>query len=210
MAERCARINRPRGGGRHQREVPLGCEAQNIDVYEADIRSAGLEPASFDLAHARFVFIHVPEWREAITAGLRLLKPGGRLVVKEPDFSASRTFAGPSELRRGFEHVHRAIEAMFAERSMDFAFGSRLPAILQEHGLADMAFDNDAPIVPGGSPIAKMMGMSTNQLRGKYVATGLASETDIELYGAFTADRSCWATSHGTVRATGMKPHDGV
>jgi SAM-dependent methyltransferase len=181
----------------------------NIDVHEADVRSVALEPASFDLAHARFVFIHVANWQAAIAASLRLLKPGGRLVVEEPDFSSSRALAGPSDLRRAFERVHRAIEAMFAARTMDFAFGTRLPAILQDHGLEEMAVENDAPIVPGGSPFAKMMGMSTNQLRGKYLETGLATDEDIGRYGTFTADPSCWATYHGTIRAIGTKPYVG-
>jgi SAM-dependent methyltransferase len=178
----------------------------NVDVHEADIRSVALEPASFDLAHARFVFIHLPDWQAAMAATLRLLKPGGRLVVEEPDFSMSRALTGPTELRRAFEHVHRAIEAMFAGRTMDFAFGARLPAILEEYGLGEVALENDAPIVPGGSRFAKMMGMSANQLREKYLATGLATGEDIRRYGDFTTDRSCWATYHGTIRAIGRKP----
>jgi SAM-dependent methyltransferase len=181
-------------------------ESTNIDVHEADIRSVALEPASFDLAHARFVFIHVVEWQAALTATLELLKPGGWLVIEEPDFSSSRALAGPPELRRAFGSVHRAIEAMFAARTMDFAFGARLPAILQEYGLDGMALENDAPMVPGGSAFAKMMGMSATQLRDKYVATGFATDEDIRRYGSFTADRSCWATYHGTIRAIGRKP----
>lgn len=181
-------------------------KSPNIDVHEADIRSLGLVPESFDLAHARFVFIHVPDWRAALDATLGFLKPGGCLVLEEPDFSVSRALAGPSELRDAFDHVHRAVEAMFAERRMDLAFGSRLPTIVQEHRLDDIVLENDAPIVRGGSPFAKMMGMSTCQLREKYVATGLTTEEHIERYGAFTADRSCWAIYYGTIRAIGRMP----
>jgi ubiquinone/menaquinone biosynthesis C-methylase UbiE len=61
----------------------------NVDVHEADIRTIDLQPASFDFAHARFVFIHLADWRAALDATLRLLKPGGHLVLEEPDFSAS-------------------------------------------------------------------------------------------------------------------------
>src|SRR5262249_6359478 len=61
-------------------------DAPNLDVLEADIRAAPLRTASFDLAHARFVLIHVPQWREALAAMLAALKPGGWLVLEEPDF----------------------------------------------------------------------------------------------------------------------------
>src|SRR5262245_13841740 len=71
----------------------------NVAVHEADIRTIDLPPASFDLAHARFVLIHMAEWRAALDATLRLLRPGGRLVIEEPDFSASRSLAGEATLR---------------------------------------------------------------------------------------------------------------
>src|SRR5262249_39739429 len=148
-----------------------------------DIRTAAIDPESFDLVHARFVLIHVPDWTDALAAMTRGLKPGGWLVLEEPDFSRSRALAGPPELRGGFENVHRAIEVMFRERGMDFAFGARLPALLREHGFEEISIDDDAPIVPGGSPQARMMAMSTCQLRDKYVATGLATDGDVERYG---------------------------
>jgi hypothetical protein len=54
-----------------------------------------------------------------------------------------------------------------------------------------------------------MMALSTCQLCDKYVATGLATERDIELYRAFAAEKDCWATYHATVRASGRKPVGG-
>jgi hypothetical protein len=51
-----------------------------------------------------------------------------------------------------------------------------------------------------------MMALSTQQLSDKYVATGLTTGRDIDLYGSFAADRACWATYHATVRASGRKP----
>ena len=98
---------------------------------------------------------------------------------------------------------------MFRQRGMEHAFGARLSTLLMDRGFEAIAIENDAPIVPGGSPLARMMGLSTEQLRDKYVATDLATERDIELYGAFTTDRTCWATYHATIRATGRKPERG-
>ena len=182
----------------------------NVAVYEADIRTVDLEPASFDIAHARFVFIHVAEWRAALDAGLRLLKPGGRLVLEEPDFSVSQALAGEVALRHSFHRVHEAIEAMFNVRNMDHAFGLRLPAVLEELRLDNVTFENDVPIAQGGSPLARMMGMSTRQLREKYLATGLATDADIENYGAFSSHPSSWAIYHGTVRGSARKPGSGA
>src|SRR5215216_334562 len=69
--------------------------APNLEVREADIRAAAIEPGSVDLAHVRFVLIHVREWAEALAAIVASLKPGGWLVLEEPDFSGARAVAGP-------------------------------------------------------------------------------------------------------------------
>jgi SAM-dependent methyltransferase len=185
---------------------PGGAAGANLEVRQAAIREAEIEPDSFDLAHARFVLIHVPDWKGALATMIRCLKQGGWLVLEEPDFFSSRSLAGPAGLRRAFDNVHRAIEAMFRQRGLDHAFGARLPALLLDGGLERIAIENDAPIVPGGSPLARMMALSTHELGDKYIATGLATLRDIELYGSFAADRACWATYHATVRASGCKP----
>ena len=181
-------------------------DAPNLDVREADIRAALLPGESFDLVHARFVLIHMSQWAEGLDAMLAALKPGGWLILEEPDFSASRSFAGQPDLRRSFDNVHRAIQAMFSQRGMDYAFGARLPAVFQERSLEEISIENDAAIVCGGSPHALMMGMSTSVLGDKYIATKLAGAEDIERYARFAASPSCWATYHATVRGLARKP----
>lgn len=182
----------------------------NLKVREADIRTASIEPESIDLVHTRFVLIHVPQWIEALTAMIACLKPGGWIVLEEPDFSSSRALAGRFDLRRAFDNVHRAIETMFRQRGMDYAFGACLPALLQERDLDRISIENDAAIVAGGSPHASMMAMSTFQLAEKYVATGIATQEDIELYGRFAADPTCWATYHATIRGLARKAEEGA
>ena len=178
----------------------------NVVVHQSDIRAIDLEPASYDLAHARFVFIHLDEWRASLDAALRHLKPGGYIVLEEPDFSVSRPLAGTATMCKSFARVHDAIKAMFSERTMDYGFGLRLASAFQEAGLEIVHVDNDVPIVRGGHPMSRMMGLSALQLRERYLSTGMATAEDIDNYGIFSADPSCWAIYHGTVRATARKP----
>lgn len=178
----------------------------NLEVRETDIRTATIEPASFDLAHARFVLIHIAQWRDVLDAVISYLKPGAWLVLEEPDHSSARALAGPEPLRRAFDNVQQAICAMYRRRGMDPHFGARLPTLLQERGFEALAFENDAAIVRGGSAHATMMAMSVHHLSEPCVATNLATEEDIRLYGAFAADPTCWATHHATIRAIGRKP----
>ncbi len=179
--------------------------ANGVEVLKADVRTAPIEPGTFDLVHARFVLIHVAHWRTALNSMIKALRPGGWLVLEEPDFASARAIAGPDELRRAFENVNRAIEAMFSQRGLNYAFGARIPSLFQNQMFQNIRVQNSAPIERGGSPVASMMRLSTSQLREKYLATDFAGEKDIRLYEAFTCDPACWAIYHGTVRGVGCK-----
>jgi SAM-dependent methyltransferase len=187
-----------------------GMAAPGLEIFGGDVRDLGGTTQPADLVHARFVLIHQTEPRPVLEAMIRLLKPGGWLVVEEADFSLASPRTGSREARASFESVKRAIAAMFERRGMDARFGSRVPALLADLGLDEVATDVDVPSDRGGGVIASMMAMSTRHLRDRYVATGLATPSDIEGYLAFTADPSCSAIYHGVVRARARRPRHPV
>ena len=106
-----------------------------MSVVQADIRTAQLPQESFDVVHARYVLIHLADYEVALTKMLDCLKPGGWLVLEEPDFSASRGIAGEEEDLASVHKVNQAIEQMYATLRMDYALGLKLPALLQQRGL---------------------------------------------------------------------------
>lgn len=118
----------------------------NVEVLEADVRDLSLENDSFNLVHARYVLIHIPDFQVALTRMLKLLEPGGWLVLEEPDFSAARAIVGEEAACRSMDRVNQSILQMFENRGMDYALGSKLPAILQEFGLQQLWVENDAPL----------------------------------------------------------------
>jgi hypothetical protein len=72
--------------------------------------------------------------------------------------------------------------------------------MVAEHGLTIAEVACDSPVVPGGSPLAGMMRMSTRQLRDKYLATGMSSEQDLTLYDELSEDPNSWVLHYSTVR----------
>jgi SAM-dependent methyltransferase len=181
-----------------------GAGRANLEVRQDDIRSYDANE-TFDIVHARYVLLHVADFRRALERMVSSIRPGGWLVLEEPDFTAARCALGPSSLAAAFERVHRAIQRMYAMRSMDPAFGFHLPRYLADAGLATVQVEHDAPIVRGGSGVPLMMRRSAEQLREKYVATGVARGEDVDDYYRFTEDATTWAVYYGTVRATARK-----
>lgn len=177
-------------------------ELPNVEVLEADIRHVPLERHSFDLIHARYVLIHIPDFQVALSQMLNLLKPGGWIVVEEPDFSAAKAVFGDEAVCQSVNRVNQAILQMFANQGIDYALGVKLPAIFQRLGLQPLSIENDTPLSQGDSGVAKVMKMSTVQLADKYIATGEATHQDIEQYCQFAENVNAWAIYYATVRVT--------
>ena len=177
----------------------------NVRVLNGDIRTVTLEPESFDLVHTRYVLIHIPDFLAVLEILRRVLKPGGSLVLEEPDFSASHPLGGEESETQSFKKVHQAIVRMYSSKGMDHSLGAKLPALLKEFGLKNITTENDAPVSQGGSEIACMMGLSASQLRDQYMATGEASLEDLENYGKFSQNPDSRAIYYATIGTMGQK-----
>lgn len=60
----------------------------NVALVEDDLFASRLEPSSFDLVHARYVVCPLGRGPEQMQTYLRLARPGGTIVLEDPDFSA--------------------------------------------------------------------------------------------------------------------------
>jgi len=199
--------------GLHGRVVALDCDtrflgdlAANVSVVEGRLSDVPLPRSAFDLAHARYVLIHNSDASELIQTMLGALRPGGRLVLEEPDFSAARALTGPARVARAFSGFTGGFEALFAARGMDHALGGKLPRLVQEAGATLQHVERDSAIAPGGSPLAEMMRRSTAALADKYLATGRVTKDDLDSYAAFTESAQCWGIYYATVRVVAVRP----
>ena len=68
----------------------------NVLLRHDDLFSTGLEPASFDLVHARFELTPLGRGHDQMKTYVRLLRPGGTVVLEDPDWG-SWHFNPPAE-----------------------------------------------------------------------------------------------------------------
>lgn len=177
-----------------------------IELVKGDIRDVNFENSRFDLIHSRYVLIHLSNYRPVLEKLLKALKPGGRLVIEEPDFSASRPIIGPKHLCRSFKRVNRAIYRMYRDLHINHDAGLKFLTALHALGASALTAENDAPLARGGSGVARMMCLSAKHLREKYLATKEVSGEDIDAYCAFAENPDTWAVYYATIAVSAQSP----
>lgn len=158
----------------------------------------------FDFIHCRYVLIHNPKEAELIPKIKTILKPGGCVVLEEPDFTSALFFNDPADLPQ--RHVNTAISGMFVDLGLNPAYGLSLPQNLVQNGFEIVDVQSKLHLAPGGSPVAKVMRKSAEALAEKYIATGKANAFDIKQYIANTEDEQYWSVYYSTISAIAKRP----
>jgi SAM-dependent methyltransferase len=98
----------------------------NVELVEDDLFASALEPASFDLVHARFQLAPLGRFEEQMAVYRTMVKPGGLLVLEDPDLSSWRFNPDAPAAQR----LIGLIEQAFLAAGGDFNAGRRLPELI--------------------------------------------------------------------------------
>ncbi len=180
-------------------------DSPNLEIRRADIGSAELEPGRFDLVHARYVLLHIQDYPKAFSNIVSALKPGGWILIEEPDFTAQKP---ASEDRTGSGAVARVFDSilkLYTSMGIHPALGRSLPAIFQKEGLLEIGAEVHLPLSPGGSRMAKIMKMSVEYLAERLIGTGIPTKSDIDRFITLSDDPSSWMMYYATVAVWGRK-----
>jgi 2-polyprenyl-3-methyl-5-hydroxy-6-metoxy-1,4-benzoquinol methylase len=99
----------------------------NLEVRRHNIARDELAQDAFDLVHTRAVLSHLVERDTALTRIVAALKPGGWLLVEEPDLASMLPDPGMDAVAaRVFNDMKTALMEVLAARGVDARYGRLL------------------------------------------------------------------------------------
>jgi SAM-dependent methyltransferase len=111
----------------------------NLTVLQHDLAADELPSAAFDLVHGRDVLVHIPERDAVIGKMAGVVKPGGWILLEEPDGSTVMPDpTAPESARYLYATVMNGIYSFLCDQDLDPYYGARLLGTLRSLGFEDL------------------------------------------------------------------------
>ena len=159
----------------------------NLELRKADIVAGSVERGTFDLVTARAVLHHVADSQSAIVNKVAGLKPGGAILLIEPDFLPV-SVAEPPEVRVFWD----GWLTWSRERGIDYHIGRTLAPRLASLGLTNISGTAETAVYNGGSLWANYWIDTITELRGDLISSGKLDEELIDKFLVHCADSTWW------------------
>ena len=173
----------------------------NLEVRKLDIVNDTIESSAYDLVFTRATLHHLPERFTVIGKLIGAVKPGGYLVLEEPDFHPFES-ALPS-VWRDFWSGYITWAAM---KGIDNYIGKKLPGKLQELGLEDVQAHGETLLFNGGSEGAEYFKLLIAELGNEFIDSGFISADQIREVSVVLENPRLWTMNISFITVTGRKP----
>src|SRR5215203_4407165 len=161
----------------------------NWEIREGNVMSTGLPDSSFDFVYARYLFQHLPDPVGAAKEALRVLKPGGALVITDVDDKFNLFDPdSPPEIMAIFDRIEKSFQEQQAGKGGNRFIGRRLPNILKTAGYESL--DMEAVMIH--NLVMDISGLIPKPKRedSQYqVDSGLITDAELDLMMADSEDR---------------------
>ena len=118
---------------------------RNVGLVKDDLFASELEPDSFDLVHARYEICPLGRGHEQMETYVRLARPGGTIVLEDPD-TGSWHFNPPAP---ALERLIALIEETFQLSGGDLQAGRKNLQLLREFGIEGNVRAEVVALAPG-------------------------------------------------------------
>jgi SAM-dependent methyltransferase len=182
-------------------DLSLARERPGLEVRRHDILDGPVEPGGFDLVTARAVLHHLSAPGTAIANMLAGLRPGGAILLIEPDFLPT-SVAEPREVREFWD----GWLAWAGDRGIDYRIGRALAPRLAALGMEEIGGAAETAVYNGGSPWADYWRRTVHELRDDLIGSGELDDRRIEAFLARCADPAWWTQTIAFTAAWARAP----
>src|SRR6266496_1216291 len=173
----------------------------NLELRQSDIVADPVEPGTFDLVTARAVLHHVQNPDAAIVNMVVGLRPGGALLLIEPDFLPV-SIAEPPDVRAFWQ----GWLAWSRERGIDYHIGRTLASRLAARGLTQISGTAETAIYNGGSRWANYWTLTISELRDDLMGSGKLNVALVDTFLNHCADSNWWTQTVAFTAVSGRSP----
>ena len=172
----------------------------NLEVRRIDVTRDPLGDG-YDLVCGRALLHHVPERIDVLGRLAAALRPGGFILLEEPDFHP--VLATDSPVMRDF---WQGFLAWAANQGIDYFIGRRLAPLLADLGLREIAAHGETILFDGGSLPARYLSLTMKELEASLTGSGLIGPTVWTEAMALLDNPQFWTWQNCYVTTTGRKP----
>jgi len=184
-----------------------GLDYPNLEVLRHDLESDDLPRGAFDVVHTRAVLVHVRERNHVIQKVMDALKPGGWMLLEEPDhITIEADPVGAASSQNLFNKAIEIQNASWQKRGQDIRIGSQLFGMLRELGFESIEAEGRARVFRGGSPEVEFHRVSYQQLRDLILTSGRMTEDEYNKFLVLFDDPSFAFRFFLVMSAWGRKP----
>jgi SAM-dependent methyltransferase len=179
----------------------IDADMPGLELLRADILAGPVGPGDFDLVTTRAVLHHVSDAEAAVANLVASARPGGSVLLIEPDFLPV-SIAEPPEVREFWN----GWLAWAREQGIDYFIGRRLPAMLSGLGLEDVEATAETALYNGGSLWARCCTETIVELRPRLVDSGKLDGRSVDAFLDRCADPAWWTQTIAFTAASGRAP----
>jgi ubiquinone/menaquinone biosynthesis C-methylase UbiE len=147
----------------------------NVEVQRHDIRTDTFPEQSFDLVHTRAVLMHVDAGPDLLRRMVSWLRPGGWLLLEEPDFGMWMADADPLWATHP-DAWHRTFPNGSLSR------GRWLLGQVPKLGLVEVGAEAEVDVIEPGSPLAEFYRLSMQAIAPAAVEAGALTVEEAEAH----------------------------
>ena len=162
--------------------------AQNLTVEQLDIRTGHLPANAYDLVTCRALLHQISEHAPAVVEQMAAaVKPGGWLLIQEPDFHLART-TEPEV----WATTWGALIKWGRANGVDWLIGRDLPGMVSKLGLGRPQAKTDVQNIRGGDRGALYFKLFFAEVRDRVIDSGLLDAATLDAASELLDDPDYW------------------